>query len=208
MIGPSASRFWNDANARQAQLREFVRSLHIPKLGLSRTTLLVPALWRRIETILLQGGSLNLPLSLRRQLSLVVTGTRGRMDALPLKCKPLLRAIRQQHKSIGSPTVILTLLAGGAVGLALIITLLEISVRKELSKEHMRSESDTTAVATPIRDRADFDDVFALSPLASPAAEPPKTAGDTPNPEHGETVGQSRRATARVPLPRPRPKPR
>jgi hypothetical protein len=176
---PSAARFWDQMNARQAQVQGLVRTLH-RVLGASSPR--------------------------RTQLILLVTGMRHRMVAVLLQGEPLLRKIRELRGNISPRKAILTLVAAGVVGVAFIIVLLEVSMRKELAKVHTDAGIGAIPIPSTSPDRTAFDDAFVIQPTNLAASEFMDRVGDRPIPDHAETFGKVSRKP--VPLPRPRPKSR
>jgi len=213
---PSPARFWDHLDALVAQSQERVRTFHqVLGEALSRRTqltLVVAGMRHRMDAVLPQGERLLhafrqvlvAALSRRTQLTLLFTGMRQRLDAVLLQGEPLLRAFRQLRGNLSPRKAMLTFVAAGVVGLALIILLLEISMRNELAKEHTGAGIGATPSASP--DRMAFDDAFVIQATSPAASGFVDRVGATPIPDHPETSGKGSREP--VPLPRPRPKPR
>jgi hypothetical protein len=138
-------------------------------------------------------------LSRRTQLTLLVAGTRHRLDAMLPQGERLFRAFRQLHGSLSPRKAILMLVAAGLVGLALIIVLLEVSMSKELAKEHTGAGIVAIPIPSTSPDRTDFDDAFGIqptSPAASEFVDRVSTPRAIPIPDHAETFGQISREPA------------
>jgi hypothetical protein len=116
-VVPVAIRFWRRVDATVAQGQEFLRTFRQP-----------------LEIINFRKTTLRF----------VATGLRRRIDALLHHGGLVVRTVRQLFGDLSPRKTTLVFVAAGLIGLALILLLLEISVRRELAKE----ASDATIDAT------------------------------------------------------------
>jgi len=143
----------------------------------------------------------------RPSLRFVSAAMRRRMDAILLPGQSGARTIRQllgnssRHKA-------LTVVVAGVIGLALILLLLEISVRRQLANEASDAAIDTVPAPSARPQKMDFGDAFSIQRTGSISLQSADLSGvprATPSSDHVQTLGQAFREP--VPLPRPR-KPR
>jgi len=143
----------------------------------------------------------------RPTLTFVAAAMRRRMDAILLPGKLGAHKIRQllgnssRHKA-------LTVVVAGVIGLALILLLLEISVRRQLANEASDAAIDTVHALSARPQKMDFGDAFSIQRTGSISLQSADLSGvprATPSSDDVQTLGQAFREP--VPLPRPR-KPR
>ena len=129
---------------------------------------------------------------------------RRRMDAILLPGKLGAHKIRQllgnssRHKA-------LTVVVAGVIGLALILLLLEISVRRQLAIEASDAAIDTVHALSARPQKMDFGDAFSIQRTGSISLQSADLSGvprATPSSGDVQTLGQAFREP--VPLPRPR----
>jgi hypothetical protein len=102
----------------------------------------------------------------------------------------------------------LTVVVAGLIGLALILLLLEISVRRQLANEASDAALDTVSALSARPQKMDFGDAFSIQRTGSislQSADLSAVPRATPSSDDVQTLGQAFREP--VPLPRPR-KPR
>ena len=148
------------------------------------------------------------------------------MHAVAPQGERLARTFCQLLGTSSPRKTVLTFIAAGIVGLAVIFVLLETSVRRELAKEsadamagaipipptnEMAKESaDAVAGAIPIPsaspNQIDSEDLLPKGPAYTETVDPIGALATTPLSDHAQTVGQTSRKP--VPLPRRRTKPR
>jgi hypothetical protein len=140
-------------------------------------------------------------------LAFVAASMRRRMDAILLPGKLGAHKIRQllgnssRHRA-------LTVVVAGLIGLALILLLLEISVRRQLANEASDAALDTVSALSARPQKMDFGDAFSIQRTGSislQSADLSAVPRATPSSDDVQTLGQAFREP--VPLPRPR-KPR
>jgi hypothetical protein len=143
----------------------------------------------------------------RPKLTFVAAAMRRRMDAILPPGKLGARTIRQllgnssRHKA-------LTVVVAGVIGLALILLLLELSVRRQLANEASDAAIDTVPAPSARPQKMDFGDAFSIQRTGSISLQSADLSGvprATPSSDDVQTLGQAFREP--VPLPRPR-KPR
>ena len=173
---PSAVQFWRRIGAAAMKLPDLVRSFH----GLADTALPARARENIVGTMLL-----------------------GLHALLPQKE----RLIRTFHQALRTPSLRkkpLMFAAAGLMGLALIFSLLEISVRREAAKAASAAAIDALAAESTTSHQIAFAERFAI-PLTSPTPLGGVDSGaerTTMPSDDVQTVGRVSRAA--VPLPRPR----
>jgi hypothetical protein len=99
----------------------------------------------------------------------------------------------------------LTFVVAGAVGLALILLLLEISVRSELANEASDAAIDAVPVPSASPQKMEFGDAFSIQHTGSISLQSAGLLGvplATASSDDAQTFGQAFREP--VPLPRPR----
>lgn len=140
----------------------------------------------------------------RTTLTFVAGGMRHGIDAMLPHGKLVVRTVRQLFGNLSPRKTTLILVAAGLSGLALILVLLEISLRIELAKE----ASDTAIDAAPSESsqKMEFADAFPIQPKSFTLLQSVDQLGAaTSSSDYAQTFGQVPREP--VPLPRPR-KPR
>jgi hypothetical protein len=171
--------------------------------------------WRRVDTMMAQGRKLLRKFrqllegtNFRRPtLTFVAAGMRRRMDAIVPHGEPVVRTIRQLLGNLSRHKT-LTFVVAGLVGLALILLLLEISVRSELAKEASDAAIDAVPAPSASLQKMEFGDAFSIQRTGSISLQSADLSGvprATPSSDDVQTLGQAFREP--VPLPRPR-KPR
>ena len=161
--------------------------------------------WRRVDAMMAQGRGL-----LRRFHQLLEgTNFRSRMDAIAIMPhgEPVMRTIRQLLGNLSRHKT-LTFVVAGLVGIALILLLLEISVRSELSKEASDAAIDALPAPSESPQKMEFGDAFSIQHTGSISLQSADVSGvplATPSSDDVQTFGQAFREP--IPLPRPR-KPR
>lgn len=148
------------------------------------------------------------------------------MHAVVPQAERLMRTFCQLLGTLSPRKTVLTFVAAGIVGLAVIFVLLEISVRRELAKEaadamaggipiprtnEMAKETaDAVAGGIPIPhaipNQIEPEDLLPKGPTHTETMDPIGTLATTPPSDHAQTLGQTSRNP--VPLPRRRMEPR
>jgi hypothetical protein len=140
-------------------------------------------------------------ISHRPTLTFVPARMRRRMDPILSHGKLVVRTLRQPLGNL-SRHKWLTAIVAGVLGLALILVLLEISVRGELANE----ASAAAIGALPVSpQKTEFGDEFSVERTGSillQSADLLGGPGATPSSDYAQTFGQAFREP--VPLPRPR----
>jgi hypothetical protein len=129
------------------------------------------------------------------------------MDAMLPHGKIVVLTIRQLLGNLSRHKT-LTFVVAGAVGLALILLLLEISVRSELAKEASDAAIDAVPAPSASPKKMEFGDAFSIQRTGSISLQSADVSGvplATPSSDDVQTFGQAFREP--IPLPRPR-KPR
>ena len=140
-------------------------------------------------------------------LTFVTAAMRPRMDAIVLPGKLGAHKIRRLLGNSSRHNA-LTVVVAGVIGLALILLLLEISVRRQLANEASDAAIDTVPALSARPQKMDFGDAFSIKRTGSISLQSADLSGvprATPSSDDVQTLGQAFRGP--VPLPRPR-KPR
>ena len=140
----------------------------------------------------------------RPTLTFVAAGMRRRMDAMLPHGKIVVLTIRQLLGNLSRHKT-LTFVVAGLVGIALILLLLEISVRSELSKEASDAAIDALPAPSESPQKMEFGDAFSIQHTGSISLQSAGLLGvplATPSSDDSQTFGQAFREP--VPLPRPR----
>jgi hypothetical protein len=178
---PIAVRFWRRVDATIAQRRELLRTFR-----------------RLLETKIFH----------RTTLRFVAAGMRRRIDAVLSQAEVVLRTICQPLGSLSPRKKALALVGAGVVGLALLLLLLEISVRTELAKEANDAAIAITPAPTASAQKMEFGEAVPNQPtgsILSQSVDQLGATGATSSSDYAQTFGQVFREP--VPLPRSR-KPR
>ena len=137
-------------------------------------------------------------------LTFVAAAVRRRMDAILLPGKLGAHKVRQllanssRHKA-------LTFVVAGIVALALVLLLLEISVRMELAKEASDPAKGVIPPQSASPQRLEFADAFPIqltTPISLQSVDQLSAPGPAPSLDYAQTFGQAFREP--IPLPRPR----
>jgi hypothetical protein len=150
---------------------------------------------------------LESPIFRRPTLTFVAAVMRRRMDAILLPGKLGAHKIRQLLGNLSRHKA-LTVVVVGVIGLALILLLLEVSVRRQLANEASDAAIDTVAAPSASPQKMDFGGAFPIQRTRSISLQSADLSGApraTPSSDDVQTLGQAFREP--VPLPRPR-KPR
>jgi hypothetical protein len=137
-------------------------------------------------------------------LAFVSAEMRRRMEAVLLQAERLLSTCQLLGTSSRWETIV-KCIAVAIVGLALVIVLLEISVRNELAKEAADAAAGTMPAPSASLEQTKFEDVFPILPRSATQMETVDPLGAlavTPFSDDTQTFGQVSREP--VPLPRPR----
>jgi hypothetical protein len=120
--------------------------------------------------------------------------------------KLVLRTVRQLFGNLRLRKTTLIFVAAGLIGLALIVLLLEISVRMELAKEASDAAIGVILAPSAGPQRLEFGDAFAIQPTTPSSLQSVQqlgAPGATPSSsDYAQTFGQVSREP--VPLPRAR----
>ncbi len=137
-------------------------------------------------------------ISRRTTLRFVAAGMRHRIDAILPHGELVVRTVRQLFGNLSPRRTTLIFVAAGLIGLALILLLLEISLKMELAKE--ASDAAKGVVGSQ---RLEFGDAFPIQPPTPlQSVDQLGAPGATPSSDHAQTFAQVSREP--VPLPRPR----
>ena len=142
----------------------------------------------------------------RPTLTFVAAGMRRRIDDILPRGEVVARTIHQLLGNLSPRKKTLAFVVAGVVGLALVLLLLlEISVRIELSKEASDTAIDGTPAPSANPEKMKFGDASfvqsTISALLQSVSQLDAT-GPTSSSDHSQTYGQISREP--VPLPRPR----
>lgn len=139
----------------------------------------------------------------------VAAGLHRRIDALLHHGGELVvRTVRQRFGNLSPRKTTLIFVAAGLIGLALILLLLEISLRMELAREASDAAIGVIPPPSAGPQRLEFGDVFPIQPTTPTSLQSVHQLGApaaTPSSDYAQTFGQVSREP--VPFPRPR-KPR
>jgi hypothetical protein len=173
------------------------------------------AVWRRIDAIKAQGQEflrtfcqlVESKISRKTTLRFVAAGMRRPIDAMLPHAEAVERTIRHLLGNL-SPRKKMPafVVVAGVVGLALLLLLLEISVRREFAEEASDAAIDAAPAASASVQEMQFDDRFALQPSSSHSLQSVgqlSVTGTTSSSEDAQTFGQLFREPV-VPVPRPR----
>ena len=166
--------------------------------------------WRRIDAMTAQGQELlrtfrqlletNIPG--RTRLRFTTAAMHRRIDAVLPHGKVIVRRICQLLGKLTHRNKMLAFVVAGAVGLALLLLLLEISVRRELAKEASDSAISVSSVNVQ---EMQFEDLFPIQATTSTlfqSVDRSGVTGTTASSDYSQTFGQALREP--VPFPRPR----
>jgi hypothetical protein len=140
----------------------------------------------------------------RPTLTFVAAGMRPRMYAILPHGEPVVRTIRQLLGNLSRHKT-LTFVVAGVVALALVLLLLEISVRMELAKEASDPAKGVIPPPSASPQRMEFADAFPIqptTPISLQSVDQRSAPGPAPSLDYTQTFGQAFREP--VPLPRPR----
>jgi hypothetical protein len=150
------------------------------------------------------GRLLRTTISRRTTLTFVAAGMRHGIDAILPHGKLVVRTVRQLFGNLSPRKTTLIFVAAGLIGLALILLLLEISLRMELAKEARDAAIDVIPVPSAGPQRLEFGDAFPIerTRLISLQSVNQLAAEATLSSDYAQTFGQVSREP--IPLPRPR----
>jgi hypothetical protein len=150
---------------------------------------------------------LEAKISYRTRLRFAAAGMRRRIDAVLPHAEVVLRTICQPLGNLSPRKKTLAVVGAGVVGLALLLLLLEISVRAELAKEANDAAIAVTPAPTASAQIMEFADAVSNQPTGSILSQSVDQLGATgaTSSDYAQTFGQVFREP--VPLPRSR-KPR
>jgi hypothetical protein len=172
--------------------------------------------WRRLDAMMAQGQErlrtfrqlLEAKIFHRTTLRFVAAGMRRRIDAVLPRAEVAVRTICEPLGNLSPRKKTLAVVVAGVVGLALLLLLLEISVRAELAKEANVAAMAVTPAPTASAQKMEFADAVSDQPTGSILSQSVDQFGATGAPsssDYAQTFGQGFREP--VPLPRSR-KPR
>jgi hypothetical protein len=173
------------------------------------------AVWRRIDAIKAQGQEflrtfcqlVESKISRKTTLRFVAAGMRRPIDAMLPHAEAVERTIRHLLGNL-SPRKKMPafVVVAGVVGLALLLLLLEISVRSHFAEEASDAAIDAAPASSASVQNMQFDDRFAIQPPSShlsQSVDQLSVTGTTSSSEYAQTFGQLFREPV-VPVPRPR----
>jgi hypothetical protein len=170
--------------------------------------------WCRVDAIVVHGQELlrtfrrllGTTISGKTTLTLtfVAAGMRHRIAAVLPHGELVVRTVRQLLGKLTPRKTALIFVAAGLIGLALIMLLLEISLRMELAKEASDAAIGVIPAPSESPQKLEFADAFPIITLLQPMDQL-GSPGATSSSDYAQTFGQVSREP--VPLPRPR-KPR
>jgi hypothetical protein len=173
------------------------------------------AVSRRIDAIMAQGQGflrtfcqlVESKISRKTTMRFVAAGMRRQIDAILPHAEAVERTIRHLLGNLSPRKKMLAfVVVAGVVGLALLLLLLEISVRREFAEEASDAAIDAAPAASASVQEMQFDDRFALQPSSSHSLQSVgqlSVTGTTSSSEDAQTFGQLFREPV-VPVPRPR----
>jgi hypothetical protein len=172
--------------------------------------------WRRIDATVVQGQELlrtflrllGTTISRRTTLTFVAAEMRHRIDAILPHGELVVRTVRQLLLNLKPRRTTLIFVAAGLIAPALILLLLEISLRMELAKEASDAAKDVIPAPSAGPRRLEFGDAFPIqltTPTSLQSVDQLGAPEAAPTSDYAQTFGQVIREP--VPLPRPR-KPR
>ncbi len=138
----------------------------------------------------------------RTRLRFTTAAMHRRIDAVLPHGKVIVRRICQLLGKLTHRNKMLAFVVAGAVGLALLLLLLEISVRRELAKE---ASDAAISVSSANVQEMQFEDLFPIQAISSTlfqSVDQLGVTGTTPSSDYSQTFGQALREP--VPFPRPR----
>jgi hypothetical protein len=145
---------------------------------------------------------LEAKISHRTTLRFVAAGMRRRIDAVLPHAEVVGRTVCQLLGNLSPRKKTLALVVAGVVGLALLLLLLEISVRTELAKEANDAAIAVTPAPTASAQKMEFGDAGLIQPTGSILLQSADATGATSSSGYAQTFGQVSREP--IPLPRPR----
>jgi hypothetical protein len=162
---------------------------------------------RRIDATVVQGQELlrtfhrllGTTLSSRTTLTFVAAEMRHRIHAILPHGELVVRTVRQLFGNLSPRKRTLIFVAAGLIGLALILLLLEISLRMELAKEVSDAAIGVIPAPSESPQKLEFADAFPIITLLQPTDQLGATISSS---DYAQTFGQASREP--VPLPRPR----
>jgi hypothetical protein len=163
--------------------------------------------WRRIDAVVVQGQELLrkflrlLRTTSYRKTTLKFVAARMRhgIDAILPHGKLVVRTVRQLFGKLSPRKTTVIFVAAGLIGLALILLLLEISLRMELAKEVSDAAIGVIPAPSESPQKLEFADAFPIITLLQPMDQLGATISSS---DYAQTFGQASREP--VPLPRPR----
>ena len=172
--------------------------------------------WRRIDATVVQGQELlrtflrllGTTISRRTTLTFAAAEMRHRIDAILPHGELVVHTVRQLLLNLKPRRTTLIFIAAGLIAPALILLLLEISLRMELAKEASDAAKDVIPAPSAGPRRLEFGDAFPIQPTTPTSLQSVDQLGApeaAPTSDYAQTFGQVIREP--VPLPRPR-KPR
>ena len=134
----------------------------------------------------------------------VATGLHRRIDALLHHGELVVRTVRQLFGNLSPRKTALIFVAAGLTGLALILLLLEISLRMELAKEASDAAKGVIPAPSANLQRLEFADALPIQPTPTSLQSVDQLGAPeaTSSSDYAQTFGRVAREP--VPLPRPR----
>jgi hypothetical protein len=132
-------------------------------------------------------------------LKFVAARMRHGIDAILPHGKLVVRTVRQLFGKLSPRKTTVIFVAAGLIGLALILLLLEISLRMELAKEVSDAAIGVTPAPSESPQKLEFADAFPIITLLQPMDQ---LGANISSSDYAQTFGQVSREP--VPLPRPR----
>jgi hypothetical protein len=145
---------------------------------------------------------LQTTIAVRRTLRLVTARMRCRFDALLLQGELVVRTVRQPFGKLSSRTTVI-FAAAGLIGLALIVLLLEISLRMEVAEEARHAAIHVIALPSAGPQGLEFGDALPIAPTSPFSLQSVNQLGaEELSSDYAQTFAQVSREP--IPLPRPR----
>jgi hypothetical protein len=169
--------------------------------------------WRLIDPTVVQGQELlrtfllllGTTICRRTTLTFVAAEMRHRIDAILPHGELVVRTVRQLFCNLSPRRTTLIFVAAGLIGLALILLLLEISLRMELAKEGSDAAKGVIPAPSASPQRLEFGGALPsqpITPTSLQSVDQLGAPGAAPTSDYAQTFGQAFREP--VPLPRPR----
>ena len=169
--------------------------------------------WRRIDAMVAQGQELlrtflrlvEIKISRRGTFRFVAAAMRHRIGVILPQGDVVVGTIHHLLGDLSPRKKMMTFVVAGVIGLALLLILLEISVRSELAAEARDVAIDAASASSASVQKMPFEDRFAIQSAGSTllqSVDPLDALGTIPSSEYSQTFGQLFREP--VPVPRPR----